>query len=98
MLPLLRQNSEATSNNAEPRILGFELFGKRSVRQGSWNLLEMYSPQGTGKWQLYDVNTDLAEEIDLANSRPDKLKELIELWDVYADENNVVLPDWNSGY
>ena len=58
----------------------------------------MYSPQGTGKWQLYDVNTDLAEEIDLANSRPDKLKELIELWDVYADENNVVLPDWNSGY
>ncbi|EAW39891.1 arylsulfatase [marine gamma proteobacterium HTCC2080] len=58
----------------------------------------MYSPQGTGKWQLYDVSTDLAEEIDLANSRPDKLKELIELWDVYADENNVVLPDWNSGY
>jgi arylsulfatase A-like enzyme len=98
MLPLLQQNSEATNNNAEPRVLGFELFGKRSIRQGSWNLLEMYSPQGTGKWQLYDVNTDLAEEIDLANSRPDKLKELIELWDVYADENNVVLPDWNSGY
>ena len=75
-----------------------ELFGKRSIRQGSWNLLEMYSPQGTGEWQLYNVSTDLAEQHDLASKRPDKLKELIELWEVYAHENNIVIPDWNSGY
>ncbi|MBT3458150.1 MAG: hypothetical protein HN442_01045, partial [Halieaceae bacterium] len=48
--------------------------------------------------QLYNVSTDLAEQHDLASKRPNKLKELIELWEVYAEENNIVIPDWNSGY
>jgi arylsulfatase A-like enzyme len=98
MLSLLRDSYTGGSNDKPHRMLGFELFGKRSIRQGSWNLLEMYSPQGTGEWQLYDVSKDLAEQNDLAGSRPDKLEELIKLWDNYAEENNVVIPDWNSGY
>lgn len=98
MYSLLHDSYIETENPSEARVLGMELFGKRSIRKGTWNLLEMYSPQGTGEWQLYNVSTDLAEQNDLASKRPDKLKELIELWEVYAQENNVVIPDWNSGY
>ena len=58
----------------------------------------MYEPQGTGQWQLYNLEHDLAEQQDLAKTHPDKLEELISLWLDYAAENNVVIPDWNSGY
>ena len=98
MLPLLQTASAAAKNNKPPRELGYELFGKRSLRQGRWSAVEMYEPQGTGQWQLYDLEQDLAEQQDLANANPDKLAELISLWQEYAAENNIVIPDWNSGY
>lgn len=98
MLPLLTNPPAAKDESADQRVLGFELFGKRSIRQGPWNLVEMYPPQGTGEWQLYDLRTDLAEQNDLAQSQPDKLEALIGFWHQYATENAVVIPDWNSGY
>lgn len=100
MLPLLRDSKTASlaQASAAPRVLGFELFGKRSIRQGYWNLVEMFVPQGTGEWQLYDTRTDLAEQNDLAKSRPEKLKELVALWKQYEEENGVVIPDSNSAY
>ena len=73
MLPLLQTASAAAKNNKPPRELGYELFGKRSLRQGRWSAVEMYEPQGTGQWQLYDLEQDLAEQQDLANANPDKL-------------------------
>ncbi len=98
MVPLLQKTTVDTQNNKPPRVLGYELFGKRSLRQGRWSAVEMYEPQGTGEWQLYDLDKDLAEQQDLATAQPDKLAELISLWQDYAAENNIVIPDWNSGY
>jgi len=98
MLPLLQQQSVEARTSSQTRVLGYELFGKRSLRQGQWSAVEMYKPQGSGEWQLYDLETDLAEQNDLALTNPDKLNELILLWQDYAAINNVVIPDWNSGY
>jgi len=98
MLPLLQQQSVEVQTLSQPRVLGYELFGKRSLRQGRWSAVEMYKPQGSGEWQLYDLETDLAEQNDLALVNPEKLNELILLWQDYAAINNVVIPDWNSGY
>lgn len=97
-LALLQEAPITPQNKTPPRVLGYELFGKRSLRQGRWSAVEMYEPQGTGQWQLYNLEHDLAEQQDLAKTHPDKLEELISLWLDYAAENNVVIPDWNSGY
>ena len=51
-----------------------------------------------GEWQLYNLADDLAESNDLANDMPEKAEELRELWERYASENGVILPDWLSGY
>lgn len=75
-----------------------ELIGKRGVRLGNWKLVHMPEPYGVGDWQLYDLATDLAEANDLAAARPEKVAELRALWDQYAEENGVILPDWVSGY
>jgi arylsulfatase len=72
--------------------LGWEVFGNRAVRQGDWKLRWQYKPFGKGNWELYNLATDPAERIDLAAERPDKLKEMLGLWNDYVQANNVILP------
>lgn len=87
------------SGDAEPdRVLGMELFGKRAVREGRWKIMHMPEPWGTGDWQLYDLVADPVEARDLADSHPDVLASLVSKWEDYARENNVIIPDWVSGY
>jgi arylsulfatase len=63
------------------------------VRQGDWKLRWQYKPFGKGDWELYNLATDPAERKDLASEQPDKLKSMLALWDRYAKENNVVIPN-----
>jgi len=72
--------------------LGWEVFGNRAVRQGDWKLRWQYKPFGKGDWELYNLAADPAERIDLAAERPDKLKEMLGLWNDYVQANNVILP------
>jgi arylsulfatase A-like enzyme len=80
------------------RALGMELMGKRSLRLGDWKLVHMPPPHGTDDWQLFNLAEDPAESLDLARAEPDKFAELMQHWDIYAEENGVVIPDWVSGY
>ncbi|WP_299772038.1 arylsulfatase [uncultured Pseudoteredinibacter sp.] len=75
-----------------------ELFAKRVVRFGDWKATHMPKPIGREQWQLFNVTEDRAERHDLAKQHPKKLKELIALWDDYAQKNKVILPNWVSGY
>ena len=84
--------------DAAPRAHADELLGKRSVRQGDWKLIHMPRPYGPDDWQLYNLANDLAETTDLAGQRPEKAAELKAIWDEYERTNNIVLPDWVSGY
>jgi arylsulfatase A-like enzyme len=70
---------------------GWELFGRRAIRQGDWKALYLPAPYGPGAWQLYDLSRDPGEIDDLARSQPDKLAELLELWERYVTENGVIL-------
>ncbi len=70
---------------------GWELFGRRAIRQGNWKALYLPAPYGPGKWQLYDLSADPGEIEDMAEARPEKLAELLALWDCYVEENGVLL-------
>ncbi|BBY00815.1 arylsulfatase [Mycobacterium seoulense] len=70
---------------------GWELFGRRAIRQGEWKALHLPAPYGPGSWQLYDLASDPGEIHDLAESHPAKLAELLTLWDRYVEENGVIL-------
>ena len=87
--------------------VGWELFGKRALRQGDWKiiyrpeheLLQVSAPEiRNGRWQLYNLAEDPHELHDLAAEHPDRLKRLISFWDAYAERNGVILPDQMSGY
>lgn len=86
---------EETAND---RVLGGELFGKYYVRQGDWKLVMMPKPYGDGEVQLFDLSQDLGERKDLSKERPEQLAHMRKLWEQYAKDNNVIFPDWVSGY
>ena len=89
LVPYLSRDGEAV-HDAETGT-GWELFGRRAIRQGDWKALYLPAPYGPGAWQLYDLSRDPGELDDQAAARPEKLAELLELWDRYVEENGVIL-------
>jgi arylsulfatase A-like enzyme len=83
---------QAESPRTEQDYLAWEIFGNHAVRQGDWKLRWQYKPLGKGDWELFNLSTDPAERKDLAAERPDKVRELVALWDSYVRANNVILP------
>lgn len=73
--------------------VAYEVYGRLAVQKGKWKALRQEPPFGSGEWQLYDLNTDLGEQQDYAQERPEVLEELIADWEAYAEAVGVVLPE-----
>lgn len=102
MVPVLEGNATEIHSPAEP--IGTELFYRRALRKGDWKAVYLPTSNATyprdgvgeGKWQLFNLATDPAESMDLAQREPGKLAELTNDWDRYAAAKGVALPDGNS--
>ena len=57
--------------------------GRAGLRHGDLKLVRMGGRKKAGKarWELYDLSKDLSEETDLAKVNPEKLAELIAVWE-----------------
>ncbi|HJZ59245.1 MAG TPA: arylsulfatase [Gemmataceae bacterium] len=75
--------------------LFWEHEGNRAVRVDNWKLVAK-SPGG--KWELYDIVTDRAEQHDLAAKHPEKAKELREKWEAWAKRTHVLPWVWMPEY
>jgi arylsulfatase A-like enzyme len=89
-VPVLAGQAESPRTNQD--YLAWEIFGNRALLQGEWKIRWEYKPFGKADWELYNVTSDPTERKDLTKERPDKLAELLALWDDYVMRNNVVLP------
>ena len=78
--------------------VGWELMGKQAYRYQQYKIVLDPKPYGTGNWQLFDLEQDPSEQFDLAKSKPKVLKQLLGKWQLYAEQNNVITPNWLSGY
>lgn len=105
LLPIL--TGDADEVHGEDYTIGWELFGKRALRQGDWKIIyqpyhEVLDPRPAGiktdTWQLYNLADDPRELNDLSEEHPGKLKTMIGLWKSYAERNNVIIPEEWSGY
>ena len=58
------------------------LSGKAGLRHGDWKLVRMGGRKAPGKarWELYNLSKDLSEQTDLAESHPERVAELLNLW------------------
>jgi arylsulfatase A-like enzyme len=62
--------------------------GKTALRHGDWKLVRMGKrfESGNAKWELYDLSKDISEKKNLATSHPERLTELVELWEKMNEE------------
>jgi arylsulfatase len=66
--------------------LFFEHEGNRAVRDGPWKLVRLPNRP----WELYNLEEDRTESRDLAESHPEKVKEMKAQWQSWAERADVV--------
>jgi arylsulfatase A-like enzyme len=76
----------------------FEVLGNRGIYHRGWTAVTAHNPPvprpprsfDDDVWELYDTNTDWTQARDLANERPDKLRELQRMFLIEAARHNVL--------
>ena len=76
------------------RTLYWEHEGNRAVRQGRWKLVSKWSPPESGRWELYNMDSDRTELHDLSAEQPERVSEMSAGWQNWADRIGVV--EWRS--
>lgn len=61
--------------------------GNRAIRVGNEKLV---AKGAKGKWELYNIAEDRSEQHNLADSKPQRVKELAAMWQAYAERANVL--------
>jgi arylsulfatase len=74
----------------------YEMVGTRGIWHKGWKAATVHGPMPSNighyaqdQWQLFHTDEDRAEAIDLAQENPQKLKEMIDLWEEEATKYNV---------
>ena len=79
---------------------GNKTTGHRAIWSEGWKAVTFHRKGDdfeTEKWELYDLEDDMAELDNLADQHPEKLKELIKLWWHEAERYGVLpLDDMSS--
>jgi arylsulfatase len=96
MLGYLRGESDRIHDEEE--AFGFEAYGSRAIRQGQWKISWTWPPYGPGRWELFDMSNDPAEQHDLSDEMPARLAALVTAWDRYVEDNGIWVFDRDMGY
>jgi arylsulfatase len=91
--------NDAAASNARTRQY-YEMFGNRAIWAEGWKAVTLHAnrmpweltedfPFDNDKWELFHVDEDFSESNDLAAEHPDKLAELLEIFDEEAWKYNV---------
>jgi arylsulfatase A-like enzyme len=82
---------EGTVKVIHPReeAVAGEMFNNTSMRMGDWKATSYGFPP---QWKLYNLATDLGENVDLAQKHPEILQKLVSAYNKYAHDVGVVIP------
>ena len=97
MKPFLDGKTEVV--RTEKDWWAFELFGNGYVMQGELKAMKVRTGMfGDGQWHLYNVVTDPSETHPLEKENPEKLKEMIALYDSHIAKNDIIAVDegWSA--
>ena len=91
MVPVLM--GEKDEIHSQENVFGWELFGQRSIRRGNWKIVYVSKPNGSGAWELYDLQSDRSERHDLSKAHPKIFDELMAWWKKYETQMQIILEE-----
>ncbi len=62
------------------------------VRKGDWKIVNIANPFSEENFKLYNLKTDLAEQVDLRGENPDIYTDLLKEWHKYLEETKAQFP------
>jgi arylsulfatase len=81
---------KASTPYADAGRVGYELFGLKAFFDDEWKILRMPPPFASGEWELYNLKRDPGETNDLSGEYPQRVEEMIVLWEQYKEDNIVL--------
>jgi len=79
-----------TNQPIDREYIFWEHEGNRAIRVGNWKLVsrtkkdKKFTADDEDAWELYNIDADPSETVNLAAKYPEKLKELAQLWEKEA--------------
>lgn len=95
LLPVLTGKKQAI--HAEDYVFGMEHNGYAMLRKGNWKLLNIKRPFELKNFELYNLETDLSEQQNLKEAKPEKYQELLLEWDKFSKQVGIVFPTPKQG-
>jgi hypothetical protein len=71
--------------------IGTEMFNSTGLYMGDWKAV-YYGAHPTGKWQLYNIVNDPAQNNNVANQHTDLLQKMIAAYQNYSKQVGIVIP------
>ncbi len=96
----LRYTFDAPDEPTRKRTQYYEMLGDRGIWHDGWKAVTNHkrgTPFGEDHWALYYTDVDFSECHDLAEERPEKLREMVDLWWAEAGKYNVLPLDDRGG-
>ncbi|MEQ8859036.1 MAG: arylsulfatase [Pseudomonadales bacterium] len=88
LMPLIEGRVERVYAEDEP--VGYELAGNAALFLGDYKIVLNRGPVGDGRWRLFDIASDPGETDDLAGREPERLRRMLQFYESYAAENDVL--------
>lgn len=80
---------EGSVHKDEP--YGFSVHRRQGLRFNEWKALRMTPPYSDGGWELYNLESDPGETLDLAKTEPKKLEEMMARWAEFETTTGIVV-------
>ncbi len=78
----------------------FEMLGHRGIVADGWKAVTIHDPRTTlddDTWELYHLDADFSESVDLAAEHPDIVQQLVARWWEEAEKHQVLPVDTQAG-
>ena len=73
--------------------VGMEIWGKRGIIANGYKFVSSGKPNELVDWELYNLQADPGEQIDLTQRQPEIFNSMLKHWNDYVVNNNVILPE-----
>jgi arylsulfatase len=90
LVPVL--SGKANKIHHEEYVFGLESAGSAMLRKGDWKIVNTERPFNLDNFQLYNLRSDLSEQIDLKDENPEKYQEMLLEWEKWSKSVGVILP------